>query len=327
MTTTAFASLPFRRILKVSGADHLSFLQGIMTIDVKKLQQFPQQLIAGAFLNAKGRILYDVIVQKTDTQINIEVDHDKVEDLKDMLFRYKLRKKITLEIDEETKIFQLWNNSSNHVNELDEQWFNDPRPGHLLGKRIWTKKSKPTIPNNFREISAATYHQIRMASGLAESPIECEDELPFILNFDWWPNSLAFDKGCYTGQELVARTHFKGQVRKRIVPIMLSCGESVTDPLLPSFSSWKIEKTSEQFPSLKSDIVPIQGVTTDVGEGTLFALAPNGSNIGLAAFKEAQKVLPPGNSFQPTHQINLENGKSIKVCPIRPAWWPSVESI
>lgn len=42
---------------------------------------------------------------------------------------------------------------------------------------------------------------------------------------DGYDSGISFEKGCYVGQELMARTHFKGVVRKRVMPVVLRCGE------------------------------------------------------------------------------------------------------
>ena len=46
------------------------------------------------------------------------------------------------------------------------------------------------------------------------------EAIPLEYNLDGL-NAISFTKGCYMGQELVARTHFRGMVRKRLMPIVL----------------------------------------------------------------------------------------------------------
>jgi len=319
----------------VSGPDAQTFLQGLITVDMRKLSE--KQLVAGAFLNPKGRILHDVLISKRPSAgkesadsppvYDVETATSAVDDLVGMLKRFKLRKKVTIQPDETRKVFAVWGASAEQLEGQGDALV-DPRPGHALGRRLWTSQSQVKSVQTL--LDEAAYHQIRIAAGIAEGPEESGDELPFVLNFDWWPNTLAFDKGCYTGQELIARTHFKGQVRKRIMPVLLSTESSSVgkNDLLPEWTSWKIDGTTKAIAAPKSAIEPIPGMETKVGEGTLLALAPGGMvNIGLAAFKDAQAVPPPPGKFVATHQIKTEQGDVIKVCPIRPHWWPSVESV
>ena len=52
------------------------------------------------------------------------------------------------------------------------------------------------------------------------------DSIPFAYNLDGL-NAISFDKGCYLGQELIARTHYTGVVRRRLIPFAAEEGESV----------------------------------------------------------------------------------------------------
>lgn len=60
-----------------------------------------------------------------------------------------------------------------------------------------------------------------MINGIAEGAVDVpfENGLPLEANIDFL-NGVHFNKGCYVGQELTARTHFRGHVRKRIMPVV-----------------------------------------------------------------------------------------------------------
>ena len=62
------------------------------------------------------------------------------------------------------------------------------------------------------------YTRYRMLHGIAEGP-EIANKIPLECNLDLL-NYISFSKGCYVGQELVARTKHKGMVRKRILPFL-----------------------------------------------------------------------------------------------------------
>ncbi|CUS24839.1 LAQU0S20e01024g1_1 [Lachancea quebecensis] len=63
----------------------------------------------------------------------------------------------------------------------------------------------------------------RFESGLIDGLEDFKPEtlLPLELNFDFLPNAVSFDKGCYVGQELTARTYSTGILRKRAVPVKI----------------------------------------------------------------------------------------------------------
>lgn len=292
--------------------------------------------IAGALLNPKGRVLYDVVVGKQDQDVIIECNTDQVEDLSRMLNTYKLRKKVEIQNLVDQRVFAVWGKTPGEelkevrMSTKDELWMKDPRPGHALGHRVWANTTKPTLGKFVREVEEDVYHQVRMAHGLVEGKMECFEELPFTLNLDWWPSSLAWDKGCYTGQELVARTHFKGQVRKRIVPVLLSLKHDVkaVDPLLPGFCAWPIHHPyhgNHPLPVAGAKIEPIDANDANKGgEGTLVRLAPGGLNLGLAVLRDPEHIPAPDNSFIPTHRIDMGHDRFVLVQPIRPDWWPQI---
>jgi folate-binding protein YgfZ len=73
----------------------------------------------------------------------------------------------------------------------------------------------------------------RMLNGIPRYNVELipGTSIPLEFNLDWL-NGIAFNKGCYLGQELIARTHFRGVIRKRLVPVFFS--ERAADvPLSP----------------------------------------------------------------------------------------------
>jgi len=84
---------------------------------------------------------------------------------------------------------------------------------------------------------AGLYNSLRMLWGFGEGD-ELEGKIPLEVNLDL-TNHVSFTKGCYLGQELTARTKYKGVVRKRLLPFLLynkqsSSGNALTAPELTS---------------------------------------------------------------------------------------------
>merc|ERR1712198_771277 len=67
------------------------------------------------------------------------------------------------------------------------------------------------------------YKELRFRLGVGECPSELQSgkALPLESNVDYL-HGVSFHKGCYIGQELTARTHHTGVIRKRIMPLILS---------------------------------------------------------------------------------------------------------
>ena len=133
-----------------------------------------------AFLNASGRFLFDAFLFEKDGCIVIDVEADMSDDLFVHLSRYKLRAKIILEKQDESPFEFLW-----------------PEPF----SKIMTHKER--IENNL------PFGRIDVIPGKGFI-LECGyDELGAI---DW-------QKGCYLGQELIAKTKYRGEIRKRLMTI------------------------------------------------------------------------------------------------------------
>src|SRR5690606_256613 len=62
-------------------------------------------------------------------------------------------------------------------------------------------------------------------------------------------NGLSFNKGCYTGQELIARTEFRGQIRKRIYPILLYLNKNNNNNIIEDNRYLNIHNSNTIFPN------------------------------------------------------------------------------
>ena len=90
----------------------------------------------------------------------------------------------------------------------------DPRTP-VLGHRALVR-----APSESSAAARLAYGVARTLCGVPESRAEIADAVPLELNLQQLAG-VSFDKGCYVGQELVARAHFRGQLRKRIAPVLL----------------------------------------------------------------------------------------------------------
>jgi folate-binding protein YgfZ len=106
----------------------------------------------------------------------------------------------------------------------------DPRSPALLGLRAigpaavsLDSLSLPTVADPVH------YQALRLLAGVPEGR-EVADVVPLEWNLTFL-HGVAFDKGCYVGQELIARTHFRGLVRKRYVPVCLTGGGAPPRPV------------------------------------------------------------------------------------------------
>lgn len=126
--------------------------------------------------------------------------------------------------------------------------FVDPRSPLLLGLRVIAPREAPldssSLPLQHSQ-SATDYHALRMLAGVPEGR-ETNDMMPLEWNAAFL-NGVSFEKGCYLGQELVARTHFRGLVRKRVMPLYITAAGAPPRPpaCADPFSASLVRHTDE----------------------------------------------------------------------------------
>lgn len=219
----SIAAIPLkqRSLICLQGTQVKSFLQGLTTNNVLQLNNATLQ--ANLFLNSKGRVLFDTqLFESNDNSLYVECDTQYAQQLVQMLNRYKLRLKIAIEQVQHLQVYAVLGNQSKAL-EMIEQWKPafyalDARLPTCMGYRCYATAAAPM--NMFADESI--YTMWRMMHGIAEGQTEIayEDALPLEFNFDYL-NAINWNKGCYVGQELTARTKYVGQVRKRVLPILM----------------------------------------------------------------------------------------------------------
>lgn len=236
-----------RSLIKLTGKDVFTYLQGLITNDVNRLNEDKYALFS-TFLNNKGRVLYDTLFYKhSENELLLECDSFTRDNLMKHLIMYRVRRKIDVELirdhvwviyseDDCSNAEQSCNAASSSDNKyeiiestlrkMNVHAFMDPRL-YNLGVRIFIPEStnilKVLEENNIRAVASSNYMILRYKLGVAEGSTELLTGkiFPFEANFDYL-NGINFHKGCYIGQELTARIHHTGVVRKRIMPLILS---------------------------------------------------------------------------------------------------------
>ena len=191
-----------RAIIEIAGEDRKKFLQGLITNDVNKASA--TNLIYSAMLNAPGRFLYDFFIFEIGETLFLDCFAARRDEIFQKLTFYKLRSQVTLKKNDDLTILQSFSSGQ----------FADPR--HLeLGFRSYSSATS--------DISENSYHSKRIALKIPESEHDLTYEKSFILEFDFDNlNAIDYQKGCYVGQELTARTHYTGQIRKKLFHIKIN---------------------------------------------------------------------------------------------------------
>ncbi|KAF0852677.1 mitochondrial iron-sulfur cluster biosynthesis Iba57 (Caf17) [Andalucia godoyi] len=227
-----------RSIVRVRGADRMRFLQSLLTQDVMPLDSEPLKPVASCFLSAKGRVLCDMLLFNSssiasnlsslpafsaakptldDVGDAVLIDHDAA--ISDRLVRalsmYRLKSQVQIDVLPSTKygVFALFDRNDHADNDA---MGNDPRL-RRLGSRYIAPTSCVAI-----EARENSYDQHRLGLGVPEgfADLQWDVHTPLEANMDLL-HAVSFNKGCYIGQELTARTHYTGVIRKRLFSIQI----------------------------------------------------------------------------------------------------------
>ncbi len=221
---------PDTGFILVSGDEACAFLQSIITANVETLSVGACR--PSALLTPQGRVLIDMMVYRPlKKQFILRSDAARCDDLFNRLRRYRLRRPIELELKPNFQLYLLMANNESKVHENNNMLDGvnvlmscvDPR-NYALGTHVIVQ-DKP-MPKTNAEIS--TWHKNRIAAGVPEGSIDLIPERALMLEAGLDKlDAVDFEKGCYVGQEVTARTHYRGLVKRRLVPLMVA-GEPPT---------------------------------------------------------------------------------------------------
>jgi folate-binding protein YgfZ len=214
--------LPKRALIQVKGPDKASFLQGLITNDVATLEQ--RKLIYAALLTPQGKFLFDLFIFQIEDVFLIDCERERTSELIKRLSMYKLRSKVEItDLSDTYKVFAV-SNKQLMPNEIQ---IADPRLKEL-GYRLYTKNQSIDLQlsNNYEN------HRISLGVPDGSGDIPIDKGVILEYGFDEL-QAIDWKKGCYMGQELTARTRYRGLVRKRLLPVKIE-GES-PPPFRPIF--------------------------------------------------------------------------------------------
>ncbi|WP_375706667.1 YgfZ/GcvT domain-containing protein [Bartonella sp. AA126HLJHH] len=204
-----------RGLIQITGEEATDFLQSLITTDVKKIS--PQELFPGALLSPQGKVLADFLIGKKEDGYLIDIRMPLADTLHKRLLLYKLRKKVEITQPFQELVTVFLNNESDALN-FDSSFVDKRFPQQEKIIRIYGKK--PFLTSEYHD----TWNQLRIRYAIAESAQDYEigKVFPHDINYDQI-NGLAFNKGCYIGQEIVSRMHHRRAVRRRIFIVKGQC--------------------------------------------------------------------------------------------------------
>ena len=226
-------------VIKISGNDAQNFLAGQFTNDVKNLSNNMGQ--PGAWCNIKGRIIVNFLLLNQDGVFYLILASELKEIFIKRLQMYVLRADVVIDdMSDELIVCGLRGKKSSQLLSMTTDNIPD-KAYHITNNNMMLMMVPDDIPRfiilaKFSEMqrlwSALTPESIAigshywqlfdMLSGLAWIDGDTSEHyLPQELNMDR-TGGLSFDKGCYPGQEIIARLHYRGQENKRLYLACLS---------------------------------------------------------------------------------------------------------
>ena len=220
MHTLSPCRLARRTVLEITGADRLGFLQGLVTQDAMKLQHTPA--VYSALLSPQGRLLHEFFIVTYSDSLYIDCDHGRAEDLLKRLNMYKLRSDVAITDHSDALHVAVASSVEDIADSLVA--YQDPRIA-ALGYRAIVKGVEV-------EACDAAYQYFLYGHGVPDGTVDfiAGKSIPLECGLDEL-NAIDWKKGCYMGQELTARTKYRGMVHKRLVPVRLHGTFAFGEPL------------------------------------------------------------------------------------------------
>ena len=187
----------YYKMILFSGSERISFLQGQLTQDVEELRDAGS--LPAAWCSPKGRVIVTAQLINVDDVIGMAVPSAMIDAVVTRLMMHRLRADVEITIGDENCVQESFANAG-----MDAVESSDVRQ----------------------------WQQDRVAAGRVDIfDGNSEQYTPHMLNLDLI-GAVSFDKGCYTGQEIVARTENLGKVKRRINRYRLDdCSAEIGDKL------------------------------------------------------------------------------------------------
>lgn len=203
-----------RVCVRVTGKDRFSWLNGVLTSDVKSLEgKAGPRAQLGCALDQKGKIQADVIVFVDDAEggptVHAWLPNRSAEALLAAWDRYIVMEDVELVLDEGARLFHVEGGAPP----------GRAAPFDALGEGGFVIESDPGLPR----LEESAVEARRIAAGRAAFGVDF-DEKNYVQECGLEARAVSFSKGCYLGQEVVCMLQMRGHVNKRLVQLAVPTG-------------------------------------------------------------------------------------------------------
>ena len=207
-------------VIDVSGPDAEAFLDSQLTSDVKNIKI--KSLTRSGYCNPKGRLIATPYVIRNANSFNLLLPNDLVDEFISRISRFILRAKVSINENDALAIVGVIAQagaeiSIRELDELDNEILEiNSRQGFILCpfdslESFWVNTTQSYLPSQFEHWEIENIRNGIVNIGDATK----EQFLPQMINLEKH-KGVSFTKGCYPGQEIVARTKYLGSVKRKL---------------------------------------------------------------------------------------------------------------
>lgn len=212
----SFAPLQDYACLAVTGEDALSFLQGQFSSDLQAPTAAVGQLTS--LSTAKGRVISMPRLIRSEAVIHLVLPVALAERMRTHLLRFTLRARVGISLETGTRIYGLAAEPE-HLSAVAESMLLMllPEGSELsLAVDLDAEGDSPQALREWTRLSRDDWEELEIRAGLPEI-VEATSErfVAQMINLDLL-GGVSFTKGCYVGQEIIARAHHLGRIKRRM---------------------------------------------------------------------------------------------------------------
>jgi folate-binding protein YgfZ len=230
-----FALLESEQLLHIIGPDTLSFLQGQVTCDTREVSS--QQAVVGAYCNPQGRMVCDfMLAELGESHYALRLKANTLATAAKTFSKYIVFSKADLEAErQDWQVIGCWGNEA--AKDLAKAGFAIPEAKYqaatgdgyvvvqmddagtqfelLIDTQNHSERLN-SLGQNLNSGKESQWQALQIRAGIGRiEQANIEELLPQMLNYDV-TGHVSFTKGCYTGQEIVARLHYRGKAKRRL---------------------------------------------------------------------------------------------------------------
>ena len=234
MSQRLYVELDDRGVVTLDGPDAGPFLQGLISNDVDRVSD--ERSAYAALLTPQGKFLHDFFVLRRSAGYLLDCEGSRLGDLGRRLMAYRLRADVALaDATEDFRVIALFGADADTAFDLlpgiggaaprrGGVIMRDPRHPALGLRAVLPRDREPPAfeTAGFTRGAREDYERHRIGLGAPDGSRDMAVEKATLMECGFEAlNGVDFDKGCYVGQELTARTKHRGLVRKRLMRVSL----------------------------------------------------------------------------------------------------------